>query len=191
MRALPFGLLVLFLLGCSTVRSDTDDYTDADFALANQQKARTAVPEDPKVVTVAQIVAWSAGREMPESGIPRERWQQTERAYIYGQESVAVRVIGYLLDARLQPDSDIHLSIGEQANSNTSTCFIAEMTPPFQQIKHWQVDSTRRYLHQQVRITGWLLWDEQHHPGPDRATVWEIHPVVTFEVLDSGAWHPI
>jgi hypothetical protein len=142
-------------------------------------------------VSAAQIITWSDGRKLPPIGIPREHWSDSDRTYVEREEQHALRVTGYLLDAAPQPDGDLHLYIGDAAESKLSSSFIAEMTPHFQKQNGWQLANIKSYRGTLVRITGWLLWDDQHDKGTERATSWEIHPITRFEVSDSSTWHPI
>jgi hypothetical protein len=189
MRFIIIGSLAIILVACSALTKS--QYEDEDFKLLNAQKQRSALPGRTLDVTIAQIVGWSHGYPMPPAGLPREKYSKTDRDYVYAEERNAVRVSGYLLKAEAQPDGDIHLYLGERDDADLGGSIISEMTPSLESSKSWSAAKVQRYQGQQVRISGWLLWDEQHGKGSDRATSWEIHPVTEFEVLDSGAWHPI
>jgi hypothetical protein len=182
-----FVVLLLIQSGCS------DPAVEENYELLTVQKHRTEVPEEYAIqdVSLDTAVHWSGTRAMPISGLRRERWSAEDRGYVMMQEWHSVRVTAYLLQANNEPDGDMHLSLGDSANSDLSTSMVVEMTPYYRQIRSWQLYNIQKYLHQQVRITGWLLWDEEHSAGPDRASVWEIHPVFRFEVFDNGAWQEL
>ena len=184
------GCLILLLLsGCSTLQGR--QYKDEDFELLQAQKDRSEVPAAVQDVTVAQVVGWAGDRAMPEPGVPREGWRASERAYVYHEEQHAIRVECYLLEAKAQPDGDYHLYVAAAPDSTKRSGFIAEMTPYFLKQGKWPIGQVKKYEGQKVRVTGWLLWDDQHDSGGDRGTSWEIHPVTQFEVQDSVTWHPI
>lgn len=174
--------------GCST-----DPTIDENYAMLSMQKHRTELPTENAIedVSVDSVAHWSGARAMPFPGLRRERWSDEDRGYVFMQEWRPVRMIGYLLEASNQGDGDIHLSIGDSANSDLSTSVIVEMIPYYRQLRNWQLYNVQKYLRQPVRVTGWLLWDEEHHKGPDRASVWEIHPITKFEVFDGSNWQPL
>jgi len=41
-----------------------------------------------------------------------------------------------------------------------------------------------------VRVSGWLLLDQEHpdQVGRTRGTIWEVHPIMRFEVQRGGRW---
>jgi hypothetical protein len=45
-------------------------------------------------------------------------------------------------------------------------------------------------LHPRVRVSGWVLMDQEHPDqlGKTRGTLWEIHPVMQFEVQQGNQW---
>jgi hypothetical protein len=194
MRIAGLCVMLLVFSQCSILHNEEDKregYEDEDFELLQLQKERSQLPGSVQDATVNQIVMWSGLRTMPAAGLPRERWSVKDRDYVYGEEHHSVRVTCYLLEAKQQPDGDYHLYLAAGADSAKKSGFIAEMTPGFLHQGKWSIDSIRKYQGQQIRVTGWLLWDDQHDQGGDRATSWEIHPVTQFEVMDSVGWHPI
>jgi hypothetical protein len=62
---------------------------------------------------------------------------------------------------------------------------VVELTPNIQaQHSDW-VGNLQSLVGKNVCITGWLLYDYEHHPqiGKTRGTLWEIHPVTGIGVL--------
>jgi hypothetical protein len=114
-----------------------------------------------------------------------------DRGYVYMQEWRAVRMTGYLQSADNQPDGDLHMYICDSAYGDLSRSVVVEMTSHFRQIRPWQLYGLQKYFHQPVRVTGWLMFDEEHSKGADRANVWEIHPVTKFEVSNNGTWQDL
>jgi hypothetical protein len=189
--ALPLILFscILLAVSCSSLPKTTSD----EYAEMQRQKDRTAIPDAGSVrdVSVSQIGGWSQGHKMPTAGKSRDDWSKSDRDYVYHQEQQAVRVIGYLLQATPQPDGDIHLYLVDSMDQPIGKAMIAELSPHFRSVQSWDSTKVQQHVHSQVRVTGWLLWDEEHGVGADRMTQWEIHPVTQFEVLDAGNWHPI
>ena len=181
------GAFWIIYAGC------VDPAVEQNYVALSAQKARTEIPTEDAVmdVSVDTVANWSGNRAMPPAGLRRERWSDEDRGYVYMQEWHGVRMTGYLLEADNQPDGDIHLSIGDSANGDLSRSVIVEMTSHFRQLNPWQLYNVTKYLHQPVRVTGWLMWDEEHTKGPDRANVWEIHPVTKFEISNNGTWQDL
>jgi hypothetical protein len=92
------------------------------------------------------------------------------------------------------------------------TSMIVEMTPHYRGRFHpeWTLEVLQKLIGKQVRVEGQLMVDNEHYLGSQdcgrsdhtsgcwRATVWELHPVTSFETCDSGnctatstGWTPI
>jgi len=95
---------------------------------------------------------------------------------------------------------DTHIEItADPLKRDEETYVIVEVTPQTRHVMavqgiDWSTGTLRKtLLGKRVRITGWLLFDVEHKPNatntasPDahiwRATVWELHPVTSIEVL--------
>ncbi len=96
---------------------------------------------------------------------------------------------------------DTHIElILTPADSQETQRVIVEVTPRWRaamkaQGVDWSTTTLQRVIEgRTVRIRGWLFFDAEHanaaentNPGGDknwRATVWEIHPITSIEVLD-------
>jgi hypothetical protein len=57
----------------------------------------------------------------------------------------------------------------------------------------WDDSALSSLTGQEVRISGWLLMDQEHPEqlGQTRGTLWEIHPILHIEVNDGGSWQNI
>jgi hypothetical protein len=57
----------------------------------------------------------------------------------------------------------------------------------------WTSSALSSLTGEQVRISGWLLMDQEHPEqlGQTRATLWEIHPIIHIEVNQGGSWQSI
>ncbi len=103
------------------------------------------------------------------------------------------------------------LTAAERKEVNPSSV-IVEMTPHYRATYHpeWALAAVKDAVGQQIRVVGQLLVDNEHFVKSQdcgredhtsncwRATVWELHPVIQFEVCQSeectessGNWQPI
>jgi hypothetical protein len=133
----------------------------------------------------------------------RASWEPEAKAYAAKWESKGIQVEGYLVKAReggkesangySEKFRDIHLWIVGEKNDRRTESIIAEVTPRWAE-KHpmWTVDDLARLAEHKprVRLTGWLLWDEEHpdEVGKSRGTQWEIHPMTRLEIFSAGTW---
>lgn len=174
--------------------------------LLNKQKNRFTMPLDVQDVSVASIIQIPSQEFSDLGRMHRERWPMSAMDYADRQEKRGVRVTGYLVAAKEEgkescngySDSlhDYHIWISDAPTYDKSNGLIVEMTPRWQAVRpDWRIMDVERLArqHVRVRVTGWILWDEEHpdEVGKSRATQWEVHPVTAFEVFDGGAWHPI
>ena len=103
---------------------------------------------------------------------------------------------------------DVHVWITPDVNQNLTAAIVAELTPRVREALSMNASRTqamkltaaaKRGL--QVRVSGWLMFDEDHpeqlidHVRKNaatqwqrRATLWEIHPVLRFEIKDGNGW---
>lgn len=172
----------------------------------NAQKNRIEAPitfeelSPAGVVAIPNTVLLQAGRR------DRQRWPTDARAYLAKMEGRALRVTGYIVAAKVSgPEScngfidslrDFHIWIGDSPNATKATSLVVEVTPRWKDLNpEWRqvryfTSLVRR--HAKVRVTGWLLWDEEHANEVDhsRASCWEVHPVTNFEVWSADSWLP-
>jgi len=95
---------------------------------------------------------------------------------------------------------DIHISLLEKpktATTNECTSFVAEMVPHHRPAE-WNSCNLDNIAKEKlrVRLTGQLFFDGSHVPctaagkpqgsNPKRMSLWEIHPIYSFEVCPSG-----
>jgi hypothetical protein len=90
-------------------------------------------------------------------------------------------------------DTDWHIALVEHAHDEEKTSIVIETTPRIR-ANHpkWTPAALADWTNsdKQVRVTGYLLYDPEHrsHVGRYRASLWEVHPIMTFEVWKNGAW---
>ncbi len=126
--------------------------------------------------------------------------------------SQAADIEGYVMDVKIggvescncnaedpkYRDTHIVLALGPK-EKGAARQVIAEVTPRWREVMRqrgvdWSTDALKKTLtHKWVRIRGWMLYDwhykdesENTNPGGKknwRATAWEVHPVISIEVL--------
>ena len=186
--------------------TDANKYGSGGDPLLNAQKNRDIAPTATTEMSPSAVIAIPAG-DLPEAGRrKRENWSSSASTYAHTMEQRGVRVTGYLVNAKQSgPEScndysetarDFHLWVSDAPTDDKSQGVIVEMTPRWQE-RHpeWRLHTLQRLAHDhaQVRVTGWLMWDEEHanEVGRSRATQWEVHPITTFEVLSGGTWRTL
>ncbi len=120
-------------------------------------------------------------------------------------EGSLVRVVGYVADAvvsnkssgesvnckrKAKVNNDIHITLVRQPDDPPCRGIVAEVIPHYRP-KAWR-DTTISEIERPVRVTGHLFFDSPHLPcddqgnpisgNPARVSLWEIHPVYSFEV---------
>jgi hypothetical protein len=146
-------------------------------------------------------LAWPKGTERRS----RTRWSQTDSESVARYEGIPISIEGYLESARLsEPEStnchgadskhrDYHLYLIANPGDSRATSIITEMTPRVR-VKHsgWTVTRLGKIAKSQTRarISGWLMLDQEHPDdvGKSRGTIWEIHPIMRFELEQDGNW---
>lgn len=193
-------LLVLFT--AAPGRADCPPAGDGGDPALNQLKNLGDQPSHPAAMEVGQILALKGAGPRE----PRARWTPAQRQAIAGTESAGVVVVGYLLGAKEEgaeaanchgadrDEHDFHLWLAAAPGDPKSRAVVVEITPR-QHDRRWTLATLRRLArqHVQVRVTGWLMFDQEHGPdvGRSRGTLWEIHPITGIEELSGGAWRPI
>lgn len=171
--------------------------------ILNRQKNRTTEPPKIETYSIAQVLAIPSSRLAGTQDSLRSGWDPEAKAYAAKWESKGIQVEGYLIKAResgkesangySEKYCDMHLWIVGEKNDRRDLSVLAEVTPRWAWKRpSWTVDNLARLAGHKtrVRITGWLLWDEEHpdEVGKSRGTQWEIHPITKIEVFSSGNW---
>ncbi|MFN2598263.1 MAG: hypothetical protein ABR563_13875 [Pyrinomonadaceae bacterium] len=135
----------------------------------------------------------------------RANWSRADAQEVARYEGLPVSVEGYLAGARQEgPESpnchgadadfrDFHIWLVPDSNDDRSKSIVVEMTPPVRaNHANWRTDLLGQIVKKdwRVRVSGWLMLDPEHphQVGKTRATIWEIHPVMRFEVEQNGKW---
>jgi hypothetical protein len=175
-------------------------------AFLNLAKNRTDTPtpaelQDMSVKQVKHIRqprTWKTGKNRDSLRVP-------------GREGTPVRLVGFLkivkpgskescnCELDTVADTDVHLVIVNKLKDSEKRSVTAEITPRVRAARHtnWVPDQVSPLQNKLVRLTGWLMLDTAHlrHPvllpgeGPrnplKRATNWEVHPIMKFEVCNA------
>jgi hypothetical protein len=136
--------------------------------------------------------------------VARDNWSASDVSAIDQYEGVPVRAIGYMLNIKHEGTEstnchstdfrDYHTWVAPDPSDDRSASIVAEVTPRMQAIRSgWDSDSLAGLVGKQVRISGWLLMDQEHPEqiGQTRATLWEIHPITHIEVNNGVGWESI
>lgn len=97
---------------------------------------------------------------------------------------------GEAVNCNIPGDStnDIHIVLVEHPNDDECTSTTAEMSPHYRPAI-WTPDAVNSTKTHPVRVRGQLFYDGSHtpcsgssRPNPKRISLWEIHPVYSFDV---------
>lgn len=136
----------------------------------------------------------------------RNQWTEGETKSVKRFEGAAVDVQGHLAGYKLEiPEppncystssrhKDFHLWLTEHAHEDLSGAIVVELTPRVR-VSHpgWTADRLAALVATQtrIRVRGWLMLDQMHpeNVGRNRATLWEVHPVMQLDWRSSrGKW---
>jgi hypothetical protein len=136
---------------------------------------------------------------------PRADWDPEDTAAVARYEGIPISIQGYLAGVRqegkescncerTEPDRvDYHVWLIAASGQGKKDSIVVELTPRLR-ARHpaWRLPGVQALVdnEEQVRISGWLMMDQEHPEqiGRTRATLWEIHPVMEIEVLRGGSW---
>lgn len=135
------------------------------------------------------------------AGKDRSAWASADTKRVALYEGSAVRTTGWVVAARKggptaancnsDANRDWYLWIGTGAGDNPHTALVVVVTPSIQHDRPGWTDYTmRRLVGQVVRVSGWLVYDQEPPPfvANDSATAWEIQPVMHLETLYLNKW---
>jgi hypothetical protein len=138
----------------------------------------------------------------------RADWNSGDTATVARYEGLPIVIDGYLAGARQEgPESpnchgadasfrDFHIWLTKTAGEDRTNSIVVEMTPAVRaQHGNWNTELLGRIVRDKdkVRVSGWLMLDPEHpdQVGKTRGTIWEIHPVMRFEIEQNGRWIPL
>jgi hypothetical protein len=166
----------------------------------NTAKNQTDSPSDVKNMTIARIIDLNVKSPKTwKSGSDRQPLQDLG-------EGGAVAVKGYLINAHAsgaeacncrlkgQANNDFHLNIitakneGKKKKPLMFQSLVIEMSPR-SRLAGWKLPTLKVLEDQRmyVRVTGYLMYDTAHikFQSLPRASAWEIHPIMKFEVCQA------
>lgn len=136
--------------------------------------------------------------------VARDNWSSDDTATVAQYEGVPVRMVGWIYGSRHEgPEStnchstvyrDFHVWVVPDSGDDRTQAVVSEVTPRVQAERSgWDSNTLASLTGQQVRISGWLLMDQEHPEqlGQTRGTLWEIHPILHIEVNNGGSWQNI
>ena len=156
----------------------------------NPYKNRTTAPTKVNPISLNNVLA---------EGNDTNRFKDSEGAVIEGY------VISTKLEGKescncesMDPSHrDFHIYIARSpTETNKAKMMVVEVTPKVRAIKGstWSRAKIAKLKGHKVKFTGWLFFDQEHenvalNTNPngqtiERATVWEIHPITEFAVVE-------
>ncbi|MBI1745236.1 MAG: hypothetical protein HYR55_01450 [Acidobacteria bacterium] len=145
--------------------------------------------------------ASTMGRSVKRADWPQEAWDD-----VTPWESSGVVIDGYLIGIRSEgPEScncgsrqyhDYHLWVVANSTDGKPVSVVVEISPRvLASHSTWRQSTLSRLASQRtrVRISGWLMWDEDHPEqiGLSRGTLWEVHPIHKIEYFSGGRWRTL
>lgn len=207
-------LLIHFIVSCSKNTEPAPSDSPTNFhgippqgtggdSLLNMKKNRWSAPVSYTGMAIADIINLPNDRLTLAGTEDRIKWSSATASQAAVSEAKAVSVTGYLNYAREEGNEscngdnnsyhDVHLWITDAPGKSDSLAIVAEATPFWKEhFPSWQINefTSLASAHTQVRISGWIMWDEDHPEqiGVSRASLWEIHPMTKFEYYSGGVW---
>jgi hypothetical protein len=172
----------------------------------NVQKNRSGKPSGVK--NSVSVTALQGLPTVPASdGRTRANWPTDLRATIENQEENSAYFTGYIIKAKAEGkeacncelaaarDHDVHVYVADTSGAASLTrSAIVEVTPRWRAVNpSWTAQNLQALAtaRARVRITGWLLYDQEHWDmisSGERGTLWEIHPITRIQVWYNGGW---
>ncbi|MFZ3263311.1 MAG: SH3 domain-containing protein, partial [Terriglobales bacterium] len=183
------------VIGGNEVCPAAGNSTNPKMIKLDSQKNRTDIPE----ATAYIPVDWDVLKGLP-SNSPDDLQGApvTVVGYLSHRINVEDKAPGESTNCNLLNDDEVdwHIYLTSSPNQGISQAIIVETTPRTRPLHKWDKSVLDGLVNtnEQVRISGWLMYDFQHisEIGTQRATVWEVHPVTRIEMSDgSGGWKDI
>ena len=183
------------VIGGEEVCAAVGNSSDPKMIKLNSQKNRIDIPE----ATAYIPVDWEALKGLPSTSPDDLQGAPVMvSGYLSHRINVEDKAPGESTNCNLvnEDEVDWHIYLTSSPNQAISQAIIVETTPRTRPLHTWDRSVLDGLVNtnNQVRISGWLIYDLQHvgEIGTQRATVWEVHPVTRIEVSDgSGGWKDI
>jgi hypothetical protein len=170
-------------------------------SLLNMKKNRWSAPQNYSDISISDFINLPHDILSAIGSEERYKWIPAASAQAETSEAKSVRITGYLISVKEEGNEscngndsnyhDFHLWIADSSGKIKSQSIIAEATPFWkEQFPKWQLTMFESLDHTKVRISGWIMWDEDHPKqlGSSRTSLWEIHPITKFEYYSDGNW---
>lgn len=172
----------------------------------NTQKNRSDAAVNPQPITVQYLKGLPT---VPSAqGKTRSGWAQQYQTQVANYEERPVVLTVYIVKAKGEgkescncnsadaQDHDVHVYVTDDADGSVEDSAIVEVTPRWRAANPtWTWQNLEKVAEDgdQVRVTGWMLYDQEHwnminaNP-PQRGTLWEIHPITAIQVETRQGW---
>jgi hypothetical protein len=168
----------------------------------NRQKNRSDTALNPEPITIAEMKTGFTPLEKPPATKRSSRNGPSDfDETITGFEAKQVVLTTYIVSAKATnaescncestdpTDIDVHVYVNDDPEDvDHGDAAIVEVTPRWRQANPtwtWQNINALHGTGLQARITGWLLFDQEHwamYTSRERGTLWEIHPITAIQV---------
>jgi hypothetical protein len=184
---------------------------DGGDTILNALKNRSSEATDPHPSQISEILQLPSSTQVGRAN-PRSHWNQQNLNLVEPYEKSGVVVVGYLRRVKQEgPEhcncerkdlNDFHMWIIAKPSDVPAQSVVVELTPRWRGANpNWNLNALQHIVaqHAKIRITGWLLFDQEHpdqlhatqnHPII-RGTLWEVHPVTKIEVNSNGQWREL
>jgi hypothetical protein len=176
---------------------------EIDLNRAKNRDDDTGAPDRVPQMELADFLA-DTGPAAPKH---RAHWSPDVAAQVARREGHPLALAGVLLHARKQHAEecncqsasddlhDVHINLVAQDGQGADASAIVEVTPRIRRLHpKWTDTSLKKLTGRRVRVTGWVTFDNEHQDmitKGERRTLWEIHPILHFEVWQDGAWRDV
>ncbi len=218
--------LSVALLLAVTTHNGTASTAPAEGDFKNCPAAGDPVPHSDQIlnalknrsmqVNAPRLTSWAEIAHLPHPNHPvprlRKDWAPTDLNTVEQFERTGVVIEGYLYavkreglehcNCERQDLNDFHMWLAPTRTAPQSHTMVVELAPRWRDAnQNWskQILSRLASQHARIRITGWMMFDQEHpeqlHPAANRdatrATLWEVHPVTKIEAFSGNLWHEL
>lgn len=184
---------------------------DGGDTVLNELKNRSGQPSSRGPTTIAEILQLPYSTQVGRMN-PRSVWTEQNLSLVNRYETTGVEVEGYLRKVKREGMehcnceradlNDFHMWIIANPADSPDKSVVVEATPRWRGSNpNWNLTVLQHMVaqHSRVRITGWMMFDQEHpeqlHATAQqpiiRGTLWEIHPVTKIEVFSGGQWREL
>lgn len=184
---------------------------DGGDTILNTLKNRSSQVPSPKIIEIGEILALPSSTQVGPSSF-RSGWNSHNLDLVAPYEKTGVILQGYLRRVKQEGQehcnceradlNDFHMWLIASPTDTPAKSVVVEATPRWRGANPtWDYHVLQHLVaqHAQIRITGWLMFDQEHpsqlHATSRlpiiRGTLWEVHPVTRIEVFSNGVWREL